>query len=172
MFDHFFQRFVVAIVILLIGLIIGRTVGELLQRVLHEVELDKVVRKAGISVSLESFLSSFATYFIYFITVIWALNEIGLTTTILNMISGAALVLIIISILLAIKDFLPNIIAGFHIYSKSLVRVGDKIKVEKLQGVVSKISLTETEIRTKKGDLIYIPNSSLIKKEFSVKRKS
>ena len=168
--NRFFTRFAVALVILLIGLILGRVLGRFLKKFLHEIELDKLAKKAGVKFSLESVLSQILTYIIYFFTVIWALNELGLTTTILNMVSAAALVLIIISFLIAIKDFLPNMIAGFFIYQKGIIKVGDKIKIDKLEGKVSKISLVETEITTKKGDTIFVPNSSITKREFVRKR--
>lgn len=170
LFAQLFTKFIVAVIILLIGFIIGRIVGRLIQKVLHEIELNKILKKAGIKLSLETVLSHFTTYFIYFIAIIWALNELGLTTTMLNMISAAALILIIISILLAIKDFMPNAIAGFFIYQKGLIKEGDRIKVDRLEGRVKKISIIETEVETKKGDTIYIPNSTLTKKEVIVKK--
>lgn len=169
-FAQLFTKVIVAIIILLIGFIIGRIVAKIIQRFLHEIELNKILKKMGISASLEKGISNFAKYFIYFIAVIWALNEIGLTTTILNMISGAALILIIVSVLLAIKDFIPNIISGFLINQKSLIKKGDKISIDKLEGKVVDINLIETKIKTRKGDIIHIPNSTITKKELIVKK--
>jgi len=171
-FSQLFTKFVIATVILLIGFIIGRIAGRLIQRVLHEIELNKILGKAGIKLSLEEILSSLATYFIYFITVIWALDSLGLTTTILTMISAAFLILFVISVLLGVKDFFPNIISGFFIYRKEIIRPGDKLKVDNLAGTVKKISLTETEVKTNKGDIIYIPNSTLTRKEIIIKKKN
>jgi len=170
-FSQLFTKFIVAIVILLIGFVIARIIGKLVQRVLHEVELNNILKKAGVKFDLEDVISHLVIYFIYFITVIWALNALGLTTTILNMISAAFLILIIISILLAVKDFVPNLIAGFFIYQKNLIKKGDKIKVGDLTGKVEKISLVETEIKTSSGDIIHIPNSTLTKKEIIIKKK-
>ena len=120
-FSHLFTKFIVAVVILLIGFVIARIVGRLLQKVLHEIELNNILQKAGVKIKLEDALSKLATYFIYFITVIWALDALGLTTTILNMVSAAILILIIIAVLLGIKDFVPNLISGFNIHLISVV---------------------------------------------------
>ncbi|MBW2982099.1 mechanosensitive ion channel family protein [Candidatus Woesearchaeota archaeon] len=169
-FSQFFIKFIVSIIILLIGFIIGRTVEKILQKILHEVELNKNIKKAGIKFPIENIISSFTKYFIYFIAVIWALTELGLTTTVLNMISAVILVLILISLVLAIKDFIPNIIAGFFIHRKRMFKQGDNITVKDLKGIIQKITLTETEIKTEKGDIIYIPNS-IIKKEVVIKKK-
>ncbi|MBW2966350.1 mechanosensitive ion channel family protein [Candidatus Woesearchaeota archaeon] len=171
LFSQFFLKFIIAIVIILIGFIIGRIVYKILQKILHEIELNKNIRKAGIKkLSLENIISNFAKYFIYFIAVIWALTELGLTTTILNIISAFILLLIIISLILAIKDFIPNAFAGLFIYKKGMFKQGDKITIHGLEGTIQKITLIETEIKTEKGDTIYIPNSFITKKEVLIKR--
>jgi small-conductance mechanosensitive channel len=170
----FFVNFAVAIIILILGFVFGRIAGKLVQRVLHEIELNLIIKKAtGVKLGLEELIVKVLTYFIYFISIIWALNELGLTTTILTMISGAALIIIIVSVLLAIKDFIPNAFAGFLIHRKRQMKLGDKIKTDGLQGRITRISLIETEIKTPKGDIIYIPNSILTKKQVMIrKRKS
>ena len=170
LFSQFFIKFIIAIIILLIGFIIGRIVEKVIQRILHEIELNKNLKKAGIKFSLEEIIGTFTKYFIYFIAVIWALTEVGLTTTVLNMISAVVLLLILISLVLAIKDFLPNAFAGFLIYQKGMFKKGDKIIVRNMEGTVEKISLIETEIKTKKGDTIYIPNSLITKKEILIRK--
>lgn len=170
LFSQIFTKLIIAVVILLIGFIIGRIADRLLQKFLHEIELDKIIKKAGLHIALEQGISHIIKYFIYFIAIIWALSEIGLTTTVLNMIAAAALALIVISILLAVKDFLPNAIAGFFIYQKKLIQQGDKIKLDKISGKVHKIGLVETQIKTSSGDMIHVPNSTLTKTTISVKK--
>jgi len=168
--NYFFARFIVAVIIILIGFIIGRILGRLTHKFLKEIELNNILKKANINLKIEELISHFVTYFIYFVTVIWALNEMGLTTTILNMISAAALIIIIISILLAIKDFIPNAFAGFRIFRKERIKEGSKVVVDNIEGKVKKISLLETIIETKKGDKIHIPNATLFKKELIIKK--
>ena len=160
-----FTKLVVAVIIVLIGLVAGKLLGKFIHKLLHEVELNKLIKKsAGIKVSAEEMISSFVTYFIYFIFIVMALNQLGLTTVILHMMSGAILIIIIISILLSIKDFMPNMFAGFFIHRKRFIKEGDIIQVDNTKGKVVHINLVETKIETKKGDIIYIPNSLLTKK--------
>jgi len=168
--SQFFIKFIIAVIIILIGLIIGRTVEKILQRILKEIELNKNLKKAGINFPLEKIITNFAKYFIYFIAAIWALTELGLTTTVLNMISAVVLILILISLILAVKDFIPNVFAGYFIHRKRMFKEGDKISVQNLKGKIVKITLTETEIKTEKGDTIYVPNS-VIKREIVIKKK-
>jgi len=168
-----FTKLVVAVIIILIGLIAGKLLGKFIHKALHEIELNKILRKAaGVKVSIEEIISTFVTYFIYFIFIVMALNQLGLTTVVLHMISGAILIIIIISILFSIKDFMPNMFAGFFIHQKRFIKEGDTINVDNTEGKVIHINLVETKIETKKGDIIYIPNSLLIKKAvIKIKRK-
>ena len=160
-----FTKLVVAVIIVLIGLVAGKLLGKLIHKLLHEIELNRIIKKAaGIKVSAEEIISSFVTYFIYFIFIVMALNQLGLTTVVLHMISGAILIIIIISIMLSIKDFMPNMFAGFFIHQKRFIKEGDIIQVDNTKGKVVHINLVETKIETKKGDIIYIPNSLLTKK--------
>ncbi|MBU4493354.1 MAG: hypothetical protein KKA61_03205, partial [Nanoarchaeota archaeon] len=63
-----FTKLVIAVIIVLIGLIAGRILGKLIHKTLHEVELNRIIKKAaGIKVSMEEIISTFITYFIYFI---------------------------------------------------------------------------------------------------------
>lgn len=157
-------RVIVSIVILLIGFIIGNVVGKLLKRVLHEFELDNIWKKAtGVKFSIEDVFSTIIKYIIYFLTVVMALNQLGITTTVLYLISAGLIVILIISLFLGIKDFVPNVLAGLFIHQKRIIHVGDTIKVDSIKGRIVHMNLVETRIKTKEGDLIYLPNTLLTK---------
>jgi small conductance mechanosensitive channel len=168
-----FTKMVVAVIILLIGFVIGKILGKIVKNLLHSIEFNQIIKRAtGIRISLEEGISVFVTYFIYFLFIIMALNQLGLTTVVLHMISGAILIIIIISILLSIKDFMPNMFSGLFIHRKRFINVGDVIKVENTEGKVVHINLVETKIETNKGDIIYFPNSLLTKnKVIKLKKK-
>lgn len=162
---------IIAVIILLVGFIIGNVLGKLIYKLLNEFELNKILEKAGIKFNFEEILKHFVMYLIYFISIIWALSELGLSTIILEIIFAAVIIVVIAAILLGIKDFLPNAFAGFSINKKGLIREGDKIKINGLEGKVKKISLAETEIETKNKDIILVPNISF-KKQAVLVRKS
>ena len=74
--------------------------------------------------------------------------------------------------MLSIKDFMPNMFAGFFIHQKRFIKEGDIIKVDNIKGKIVHVNLVETTIETKQGDIIYIPNSLLTKKTIvKVKKK-
>ncbi|MBD3310584.1 mechanosensitive ion channel [Candidatus Woesearchaeota archaeon] len=174
MFSQIATKTVVSLIILLIGFIIGRLVGRVSQKLLHELELDRILRKsAGIKISMEAVAGHGISYLIYFFSIITALSQLGLTTTVLNMISAGIIILIIVSVFLSVKDYIPNFLAGLVIIRKELVRPGEYIRTRNLEGRVIHIDIFETRLETKQKDVIYIPNSLLVKNEIvKVRKKS
>ena len=159
-------KFIVAIVLLLIGFILGKLLGRLIYKLLHSFEVNEAFHAlAGVTLKIEEIAETFTTYFIYFVTVLVVLQQIGLVSTILHLIAAAIMILIILSTFLGIKDFIPNAVAGFFIQHKKELKVGQKIKIKGMQGTITEITLLETKIETKTGDVIFIPNSVLSKTE-------
>jgi len=157
-------KIIIAIVILIFGLVFGRFLGKLTKKITKELEIDRILQEqARIHFSVEDLLSSIIQYTVYIITIIIALNQLGLARTVMYIILAVILVIILIMMILALKDFVPNIIAGFFIHQKKLIEKGDRIKIKDVEGTILYISLVETKIRTKSKDIVYIPNSLLMK---------
>ncbi len=164
-------KLIAAIAILLIGFVAARIVSKIISKVLQELEINRILKEqAGIKIPVEESISSLTKYLIYFIAVIWALAELGLQTIILYILLAVFLTILISFTVLAFKDFIPNITAGFFIHQKNLVKPGDVIRVKDIEGEVLSVSLVETIIKVN-GDTVYIPNSVLTKNEIVKKEK-
>lgn len=162
--NPFVLNVVTAILILLIGFIIGKIIGKIILKVLKEIEFDKNMKKTtGYGVSYSLIVSRFVSYFIYFIAVIMALDSLGLTPFVLKAVAIVILLIVGISILLAIKDSIPNFIAGISVRRKKLCEVGDRIKVGNIEGKVVEVNLLDTRLKTSNKDLIVVPNSYFMK---------
>ncbi|MBW3014135.1 mechanosensitive ion channel [Candidatus Woesearchaeota archaeon] len=155
---------IAAIIIVLIGFVIGKLLGRLVTKILKEVELNKILRAAGLKISLEKPIGEFVSYIVYIITVVTALYQFNIASTIVYIIIISIGVIIIISILLAIKDFVPNVICGIAIKKRKTIKVGEKIRIGKTEGIIRKISALQTLIETREKDIVYIPNSVIIRK--------
>ena len=169
LFSGIIGKLITALIILLIGFVAGRLIGRLIDRALHEIELDNTLTKANLKLHLEHFIATAVSYLIYFLSIITALNQIGLTTIALYIIVGGAVILILIATALGIKDFIPNFLAGFFIYRKGLIKEGQYLIVQNFERTIKKISLVETQLETPKGDTIYIPNSTILKSTITIK---
>ncbi|MEK6961445.1 MAG: mechanosensitive ion channel family protein [Nanoarchaeota archaeon] len=155
---------VIAVFTFFIGLIIGRIFGKLVHRVLHAFDVDKTLVKAiGAKVSVEGFTEILVSYVIYVVFLLFALNQIGLTQWVLYLIAGIACIVALIAAFLALKDLVPNAVAGYFIMRREFPKVGDLIKVDDVVGKVSNINMLETRVKTKKGDVISYPNSRLLR---------
>ncbi|MCB9362010.1 mechanosensitive ion channel [Candidatus Woesearchaeota archaeon] len=165
-------RFILAAVIILIGFVVGRLLGKVVHRVLHEIELDKMIKSATKRrLNLEEATGRVTSYLIYFFVIIMALNQLGLTTPLLYLISAAIILVLLISFVLAVRDFIPNFFAGLSIQGKGFIHEGDILVFRGMRGKVEQINLTETRLVTKTGDTISIPNSLLLKYEVKKSKK-
>ncbi|MGS4883396.1 mechanosensitive ion channel family protein [Roseibium sp. MB-4] len=68
-----------------------------------------------------------------------------------------------IAVGLAFKDIFENFLAGFLILLRKPMRIGDDIKCGDLNGQVEHISIRDTFLRQRSGELILVPNSFLYK---------
>jgi small-conductance mechanosensitive channel len=167
--SNILTKFLVSILIMLVGFILGKLAGKILHKILSEIKLNDLLKKIRIYINVEHLLSSFITYFIFLISIIMGLNQMGVTSAILNIVSLGIIALIAISMVLAIKDFFPNFFAGLHIFGKKLLNVGDIIKYKQIEGEIIEITLLETIVITKSKDLIYIPNVNFLKNEVVIR---
>lgn len=164
-----FLKLGVVIVIIIVGVLVGRIAGKAVKKLTKEIELNKIFQDLlKIKLPIGNLLAKIVSWIIYFIAVLFALDQVGLGSATLNIILIFILVVFVILLLLSIKDFIPNIIAGLILYSKGNIKKGVKIKINNLNGVVISISLLETKIKAGK-EIVFIPNSMLIKNSLIIK---
>ncbi len=160
-----------AILIFLAGFILGKLLGRILYKFLNEIELNKFFRESlHLKANIEHILSEILSYSIYIIALIAALEEIGIANTVLYLISAAVILLILISFFLAIRDILPNFISGLYLYSREGLKPGMNIEIDELKGEFIHIDLFHIRIKTKTGDILYIPNSAAAKAKLKIKK--
>ncbi len=164
-------RLIAAITIIFIGLVAARVLSRIIQRLLHELEVNRILKEqAGVKIPVEEFVGSLVKYVVYFIAIVMALTQLGLKTIVFYILLVMLLLILVIFVVLAFKDFIPNMTAGFFIHQKRLVKKGDFIKVGDVEGRVVAVGLVETQIKAKNGDIIYVPNA-VMTKNLVVKKK-
>src|SRR3989344_3955195 len=150
-------KLIVAIAIILIGLVFGRFIGNITKKLLRELEINRILKEqVKINIPLEEFLSASLKYIIYLVSIIIALSQIGLATTIFYILVILILVALLAFIILAVKDFVPNAVAGFIIYQKKKIKVNDIIQVNNIEGKVIELALLDTKIKVKSNDIVFI----------------
>ncbi len=167
--NPFLTSIVIAMIIFISGLIIGRIVGKIIEKLLKEFRVDPTIKKkTNIKLSVGKLLGVFVQTSIYILFTVIALNYVGLTSLILNIISIAIIIILSISFILALKDSLPNLIAGISI--RKNLSIGKKLKYKDLEGLVEEISLFEVKIKKSNDDVLHIPNSVFVKEKYITKK--
>ena len=161
-----FVQFIGAFLILIVGLVIGRVVGNTLRRVFRGMELNHFFQTGfKLRFNAEGFFSGLVSYSIYFISILLALFQLGISTSTLKVIFLVFVGIVIVIGLLASKDWLPNLVAGLYLVKTKKIKIGKTLKIRGFEGKIGEFNLIETKITTNKGEEVYIPNS-LLNKEF------
>lgn len=162
--EYYLYKIAVGIAILLVGFIIGMLVQKFLRRVLKEIGLNRIMSNVNVTYDLEKLVSVIIPYLIYLFTFVIFLDQFDIKyTTILYLILGAILVLIVLSLVVGLKDVFPNFVAWMYLQKKGTFKEGHHIEIREISGIVEKIGYLETEIKTEKGDILYVPNSLFLK---------
>ena len=168
--ESYAYNIIISIVILLAGFGMGMIVKKILQRILKELELNKIMAKVNVTYDLEKIISNIVSYVIYLFTIVLVLDQLGLKSVVLYLLVGAILMLIILTSLVGLKDVIPNFIGWLLIQKRNNIKEGYRIDIKEIYGVVERIGYLETEIRTERGDLLYVPNSLFMKSKFRIKK--
>ncbi len=99
------------------------------------------------------------------IIIIFALTVIfrffGLTGLVSGILAGAGITAFIVGF--ALKDIGENFLAGILLAFKRPFRVGDIVEINGVRGRVLMLNLRDTQIKTRDGKDVFIPNASIIK---------
>lgn len=141
-------RFLSALAIYIVGRWFARTLKHLVVRAMN---------KARIDANLVSFLGNLTFYGITVFVILAVLGQLGIATTSLIAVIGAAG----LAVGLALQGSLSNFAAGLLIVFFHPFRVGDTIEGNGVMGVVEDIQILATVVRSFDNKIITIPNSSL-----------
>ena len=161
-----------AVLTFVFGFILGKIVERVLFKVLKEIEINKIIKDATkLKINADHLISHFISYVIYFLAFVAALEQLGLANTILYLLSGAIILFILISFFLAIRDFIPNLMAGIYLYSKEKVKEGKYVEIDNIKGELLHVDLLQLKIQTKNGDILHIPNSTAMKSKIKIRKR-
>lgn len=143
---------VAAVVLLLITWLIARLLGGAIRKVLVTSQSRP---------SLVVALAKLARIIVWVIGILLTATVVfpGLTPT--RLLAGLGIGSIAVG--LAFKDIFENFLAGFLILLRKPMRIGDDIECEDLSGRVEQISIRDTFLRKRSGELVLVPNSYIYK---------
>jgi len=139
---------VAAIVVLFLGWVAARIFKSVFNRALKRSRIDN---------TLSGFLSNIAYALVVVLVVIAALNQLGINTTSLAAVIGAAG----LAIGLALQNSLSNFASGIMLILFRPFGVGDFVEVGGATGIVQEVHIFHTVMRTIDNKRVIIPNGEI-----------
>lgn len=133
-------------------LVIGRWVAKAITRAIK-----KLMHSRNVEDTLETFVGNVVYMGLLLFVIIAAVNQIGVQTTSIIAVIGAAG----LAIGLALQGSLSNFAAGVLIITFKPYRVGDVIEVAGIIGTVTGVQIFTTSLVTGDNKLVIIPNSQV-----------
>ncbi|MDT9587530.1 MAG: small-conductance mechanosensitive channel MscS [Candidatus Arsenophonus melophagi] len=146
---QFMINVVFALFILFVGLIVARWMSHLTNQLMLLRGIDKTVR---------DFLSAIVRYSIIACTLIPVLSRLGIQTTSIIAVLGAAG----LAIGLALQGSLSNFAAGVLLVIFRPLRAGEHVILGSAAGTVEHVHIFSTSLRTADDRIITIPNSKVM----------
>lgn len=159
---------IIALLIFFIGFVIGKIVQKLVLQFFRMSDLDRPFRKhTGMKVSLSIIFSTIASYFIYVVAIVMALNRLHIATTIIRTIVILLVLILIFFVIFGLNDMFANFSAGLVLKFRGNIRQGDyiRIKDKHIEGYVVSINNLSVRLETNKEEVVFIPNMALFKSE-------
>lgn len=138
----------IALLIFLIGQMVAKIIARILGKVLSHTKLDKI---------LVDFIQSLVNALLLVFVIVAALDQLGVNTNSVIAVLGAAG----LAIGLALQGSLQNFAAGFMLLIFRPFKDGDFVEAAGTSGIVEKIGIFSTTLRTGDNKEVIIPNGSI-----------
>jgi small conductance mechanosensitive channel len=146
---HYTVNIVAAVVILVIGLVAAKLISGTVSR---------VMRLRNIDLTVSDFLAALVRYAIIAFTLIAVLGRIGVQTTSVIAVIGAAG----LAVGLALQGSLSNFAAGVLLVMFRQFRVGEYVDLGGVAGTVTHVQIFSTTLLTADNKVIVVPNGKVI----------
>jgi len=117
--------------------------------------IERAHRRRPVDTTLQSFAASLVRYFVVIVGLTGVLGQLGVKTTSVIAVLGAAS----LAIGLALQGALANVAAGVMILILRPYRIGDEVVINGRQGVVKGLDLFATRLADPDNLAVFVPNA-------------
>ncbi len=119
----------------------------------------RLLRSAtGGELSLRKAVSNATRALLMFVGLMLALSAVGIDLTALSVLGGA----VGVGIGFGLQKLAANYISGFVILAERSMRIGDSVRVDNFEGIITQINARYTVVRSQTGRESIVPNEMLI----------
>ncbi len=151
-FDVYVMPWIINIALAVAIFIVGRMIAKALRGL-----LEKMLRKSRMDDILINFVTSIANILMLLIVVVAALDQLGVDTTSMIALVGAAG----LAVGLALQGSLQNFAAGVMLIVFRPFKEGDFVEVAGVSGIVEVITIFSTVMRTVDNKEVIVPNGAI-----------
>lgn len=137
-----------AILIFIVGRIFVSIISGVVKKLLFAADMDDI---------LISFVSAIVRWILYLFVIIAALSQLGINTTSLIALIGAAG----LAVALSLKDSMQNFAAGVMLLVFRPFKQGDFVEVASTSGSVEQINIFSTTLLTPDNKIVIVPNGAI-----------
>ena len=171
----YLNNVIIALVIILAGFILGKILESILRHIFAKLEVDERLTKIfSARRNYSRAIRRTIVRLVYVTAIILALQQVSLIKPVLTMLEFLAVVVVLISFMLAGLDVVPNIAARTALKHKRLT-VGDEVVFTDptgvIQGTIIDMTMIDVRVKRKNGDIFFIPNSVFLKQSITKRRK-
>lgn len=141
-------KLLIAIIVFIVGRILVKVVIGAVRGVMGRAKTDEI---------LINFVSSILQMLLMLVVAVVALDQLGVDTTSLVALVGAAG----LAVGLALKDSLQNFAAGVMLVLFRPFKTGDFVEIAGVSGIVEKITIFSTLVRTGDNKEVIVPNGAI-----------
>ncbi len=113
---------------------------------------------SGGELSLRKAMSNATRVLLMFVGLLMALSVVGIDLTALSVLGGA----IGVGVGFGLQKLAANYVSGFVILAERSMRIGDNVRVDNFEGIITQINARSTVIRSLAGRESIVPNEMLI----------
>lgn len=146
------QENIVSFVMAIVIFIVGRWIANVLAKLVN-----KMLIKAKVDEMLANFLTGIVKAILIIFVIIAALSQLGIDTTSLSVVIGAAG----LAIGMALKDSLNNFASGVMLILFRPFKTGDFVEAGGVAGIVETITVFSTTMRTGDNKEVIVPNGGI-----------
>ncbi|MGA1842322.1 MAG: mechanosensitive ion channel family protein [bacterium] len=150
--QELFAMFGLKILAAIVILVLGRWAAKLIRNISQ-----KIMKKSKIDATIVSFVGNLLYVILLIFVILAALGQLGIQTTSLIAIIGAAG----LAVGLALQGSLANFAAGILMIIFRPFKVGDFIEGAGVSGIVEEIQIFTTKLKTLDNKIVIIPNAKL-----------
>ncbi len=138
---------------IILAFIISKSISGIVQRkILNQLKLDR---------GLQAAVTVFIKYFLITISIIIILQTAGINLSSIAVIGGV----IGIGIGFGLQNIASNFISGLVLLFEQSIKVGDYIEIGNLKGIIEKIAVRSTVLRTTDDLFVIVPNQHFLDNE-------